>query len=99
MLRPLRPKPCVRRVPTPHVPSQEPALAPSPAPAIRSDSESLLDLEVPQFFRAGETPLYAVWHGTAAAPRRAVVHVHGLGVEHLTSYRNPVRLARAAAAN
>jgi uncharacterized protein len=74
-------------------------LAPSPAPATVSESESLLDLEAPHFLPVGDVPLYAVWHGVEGPPPgRVVVHVHGLGIEHLTSYRNHVRLARGAAA-
>lgn len=46
------------------------------------------------------TPVYAVFH--AAAPGRpgapVIVHVHGLGVEQLTLYRQEVLAARAAAA-
>jgi len=46
------------------------------------------------------TPLYAVFHeavpGRAAAP--VVVHVHGLGVEQITLYRQEVMAARVAAA-
>jgi pimeloyl-ACP methyl ester carboxylesterase len=56
--------------------------------------------ETPFFMRVDGTPVYAVFH--AAAPGRAgapvVVHVHGLGVEQITLYRQEVLAARAAAA-
>ncbi len=47
------------------------------------------------------TPLYAVFHSAAPGRRQAapvVVHVHGLGVEQITLYRQEVLAARAAAA-
>ncbi|HET7226348.1 MAG TPA: alpha/beta hydrolase [Candidatus Eisenbacteria bacterium] len=73
-------------------------MAPSPAPLVRSEPDILLDREQPFFFRVGATPLYAVLHGAAAPRDTVLVHVHSLGVEQLTNYRNAVNLARAAAA-
>jgi pimeloyl-ACP methyl ester carboxylesterase len=56
--------------------------------------------ETPFLLSVAGTPVYAVFH--AAAPGRpgapVVVHVHGLGVEQITLYRQEVLAARAAAA-
>lgn len=56
--------------------------------------------ETPFLFESGERPCYAVLHPAARARPGApvVVHVHGLGVEQLTLYRQEVLVARAAAA-
>lgn len=56
--------------------------------------------ETPFFFESGERPCYAVLHSPARVRAEApvVVHVHGLGVEQLTLYRQEVLVARAAAA-
>lgn len=73
-------------------------MAPSPAPTAPSPSNNTIAREQPFFFAGRNTPLYAVLH-PAEAPRDTVlVHVHSLGVEHMTNYRNAVNLARAAAA-
>ncbi len=56
--------------------------------------------ETPFFFDVNGFPVYAVHHapvpGRTDAP--VVVHVHGLGVEQITLYRQEVLCARAAAA-
>ena len=56
--------------------------------------------ETPFFFAVQGVPLYAVLHDAAAerAGAPVVVHVHGLGVEQITLYRQEVLAARAAAA-
>jgi len=56
--------------------------------------------ETPFFFAVEGVPLYAVFHGAGAqrAGAPVVVHVHGLGVEQITLYRQEVLAARAAAA-
>jgi len=57
--------------------------------------------ETPFFMEVEGTPVYAVFHEAAPArvSRRAVlVHVHALGVEQITLYRQEVLAARAAAA-
>jgi pimeloyl-ACP methyl ester carboxylesterase len=56
--------------------------------------------ETPFFFESGDRPCYAVLHAAAAARPDApvVVHVHSLGVEQLSLYRQEVLTARAAAA-
>ncbi len=73
--------------------------APAPAPHASAFSRAAAP-ETPQFLESHGSPLYAVQH--AAAPGRAdapvVVHVHGLGVEQITLYRQEVLAARAAAA-
>ena len=55
--------------------------------------------ETPFFFTVQGIPLYAVLHDAAAerAGAPVVVHVHGLGVEQITLYRQEVLAARAAA--
>jgi pimeloyl-ACP methyl ester carboxylesterase len=55
--------------------------------------------EKPLFFESHGHPLYGVYHAPASAGRGAVVvHVHGLGVEQITTYRAEVLCARALAA-
>jgi pimeloyl-ACP methyl ester carboxylesterase len=55
--------------------------------------------EEPLFFSSGGLPLYGVYHAPARPGRDAVVvHVHGLGVEQITTYRAEVLCARALAA-
>ena len=55
--------------------------------------------EQPLFFTSHGHPLYAVYHAPAQPGRDAVVvHVHGLGVEQITTYRAEVLCARALAA-
>src|SRR5690349_3963328 len=56
--------------------------------------------ETPFFFAVQGIPVYAVLHAAAVARAGApvVVHVHGLGVEQITLYRQEVLAARAAAA-
>jgi len=56
--------------------------------------------ETPFFFAVHGVPIYAVLHDAAAdrAGAPVVVHVHGLGVEQITLYRQEVLAARAAAA-
>ena len=70
-----------------------PAL-PSSARSVAAGPETPFHLEVEGF------PIYAVLHdavpGRPAPP--VVVHVHGLGVEGITLYRQEVLAARAAAA-
>lgn len=73
----------------------------SPAPAAPATPFSrAVAPETPCFFESHGSPIYAVFH--AAAPGRTdapvVVHVHGLGVEQITLYRQEVLAARAAAA-
>jgi len=54
--------------------------------------------ETPRFFTPREHPLYGVLHAPAAPVRDlVVVHVHGLGVEQITTYRAEVLCARAVA--
>jgi hypothetical protein len=57
--------------------------------------------ETPFFMQVAGLPVYGVFH--AAVPGRTdapvVVHVHGLGVEQITLYRQEVLAARAAAAS
>lgn len=55
--------------------------------------------ETPFFFESDDRPCYAVAHAAARARADApvLVHVHGLGVEQLTLYRQEVLVARAAA--
>jgi len=56
--------------------------------------------ETPFFLTVAGTPVYAVFHAAVPGRERApvVVHVHGLGVEQITLYRQEVLAARAAAA-
>ena len=55
--------------------------------------------ETPLFFSSHDRPLYGVYHAPAAPGRdTVVVHVHGLGVEQVTTYRAEVLCARALAA-
>ncbi len=56
--------------------------------------------ETPFFLESDDRPCYAVSHapGRARAGAPVMVHVHGLGVEQLTLYRQEVLVARAAAA-
>ena len=55
--------------------------------------------ETPLFFSSRDRPLYGVYHAPAAPGRETVVvHVHGLGVEQITTYRAEVLCARALAA-
>ncbi len=72
----------------------------SPAPLPQLAPARAAAPETPFFFNVDGLPVYAVHH--AAAPGRAdapvVVHVHGLGVEQITLYRQEVLTARAAAA-
>lgn len=72
-----------------------PAHAPQATPFSRAAAP-----ETPCFFESHGSPIFAVFH--AASPGRAnapvVVHVHGLGVEQITLYRQEVLAARAAAA-
>jgi len=56
--------------------------------------------EQPLFFSSHDHPLYGVYHPPAVARGRpVVVHVHGLGVEQITTYRAEVLCARALAAS
>jgi pimeloyl-ACP methyl ester carboxylesterase len=57
-------------------------------------------IETPFFFAVQDVPIYAVLHDAAAdrAGAPVVLHVHGLGVEQITLYRQEVLAARAAAA-
>lgn len=70
----------------------------APAPTPSADSRAAAP-ERPFFFEVDGSPVYAVLH--EAAPGRyappVVVHVHGLGVEGITLYRQEVLTARAAA--
>jgi pimeloyl-ACP methyl ester carboxylesterase len=72
----------------------------SPASAPRTAPLRAAAPETPFFMQVEDTPVYAVFH--EAAPARAgapvLVHVHGLGVEQITLYRQEVLAARAAAA-
>jgi len=56
--------------------------------------------ETPYLFEVQGLPVYAVFHAPAPGRQGApvVVHVHGLGVEQITLYRQEVLAARAAAA-
>jgi alpha-beta hydrolase superfamily lysophospholipase len=73
--------------------------APAPSPSAPAFSRAAAP-ETPFFLESDGFPVYAVLH--SAAPGRAdapvVVHVHGLGVEQITLYRQEVLAARAAAA-
>ena len=79
------------------VPWSLPVAAPAPTPPafLRAAAP-----EHPFFLEVEGSPVYAVLH--EAAPGRTappvVVHVHGLGVEGITLYRQEVLAARAAAA-
>jgi alpha-beta hydrolase superfamily lysophospholipase len=55
--------------------------------------------ETPFFFTVNGAPVYGVLHdaATARAGAPVIVHVHGLGVEQITLYRQEVLAARAAA--
>ena len=66
----------------------------------RAPRPARIATETPFFFTVEEMPLYAVLHDAAAERVGApvVVHVHGLGVEQITLYRQEVLAARAAAA-
>ena len=67
----------------------------APRPAARASAS-----ETPFFFAVHGIPIYAVLHDAAVDRPGApmVVHVHGLGVEQITLYRQEVLAARAAAA-
>lgn len=71
----------------------------APAPTPSADSRAAAP-ERPFFLEVDGSPVYAVLHeaspGRSAPP--VVVHVHGLGVEGITLYRQEVLAARAAAA-
>ncbi len=56
--------------------------------------------ETPFFFESNGRPCYAVHHaaGSGALDAPVIVHVHGLGVEQITLYRQETLAARAAAA-
>lgn len=57
--------------------------------------------ETPFFFESNGRPCYAVCHAAAPDSHAAsvVVHVHGLGVEQITLYRQETLAARAAASH
>ena len=84
---------------TPLRPHEERPLV-SPAPPSQAAPSRAIAPETPFFFEVNGFPVYAVHHapanGRADAP--VVVHVHGLGVEQITLYRQEVLTARAAAA-
>lgn len=70
-----------------------PGVTPSPFPT------RAVAPETPFFYESSGLPCYAVQHaasGSTGAP--VVVHVHGLGVEQVTLYRQETLAARAAAA-
>lgn len=73
--------------------------SPAPAPHAAVFSRASAP-ETPGFLESHGHPLYAVHHAAAAGRSGApvVVHVHGLGVEQITLYRQEVLTARAAAA-
>ncbi len=56
--------------------------------------------ETPFFFESDDRPCYAVSHAAAQSRKGApvLVHVHSLGIEQLTLYRQEVLVARASAA-
>jgi len=71
-----------------------------PPSASRPNADRAAAPETPFFLSVNGFPVYGVFH--SAAPGRpeapVVVHVHGLGVEQITLYRQEVLAARAAAA-
>lgn len=71
-----------------------PGVTPSPFPT------RAVAPETPFFFESNGRPCYAVSHAAAPGSPDApvVVHVHGLGVEQITLYRQETLAARAAAA-
>ena len=79
-------------------PQERPLVSPAPLPQLAPSRAAAP--ETPFFFEANGIPVYAVHHapvpGRADAP--VVVHVHGLGVEQITLYRQEALTARAAAA-
>lgn len=82
----------------PGLPRQESVLVPQGLASVSPTRAAAP--ETPFFFASGDRPCYAVLHAAARARASApvVVHVHGLGVEQLTLYRQEVLVARAEAA-
>lgn len=92
--RPSQEQPLVSQAPEPQAARSDPAgrpRTPDPRPAAP---------ETPFFMEVEGLPVYAVFHAPAPGRPEApvVVHVHALGVEQLTLYRQEVLAARAAAA-
>jgi len=83
----------MRSIGAPDLPEADPTTREPPLPV------TLRAPEEPLFFSSGGLPLYGVYHAPARPGRDAVVvHVHGLGVEQITTYRAEVLCARALAA-
>jgi len=82
----------------PPLPTEQPLVSPAPAASLAPVRAAAP--ETPFFLTVAGIPVYAVFHAAVPGRERApvVVHVHGLGVEQITLYRQEVLAARAAAA-